>query len=224
MGFCSEVLQENINTVRLNANINLIIIESFPVNYEENLRVWYGLKNWNKKGDYRLLFKLYIYNNFIFYPIQTLQMSSLYLHELVMLLIGIVLSIFLSVLFILKKNKQAHTRKTHPLIFFIPILLIAYPIVMLNGVQSELSSIKKLIRQIEHEPNVEEIKSALEEGIENIAKRQIRDIPSMKIIAKANFLIGNRQECSKLVEKILEKKPFDEQAQRLQTLSRTIRD
>jgi hypothetical protein len=218
MGFCSEVLQENINTVRLNANINLIIIESFPVNYEENLRVWYGLKNWNKKGDYRLLFKLYIY------PIQTLQMSSLYLHELVMLLIGIVLSIFLSVLFILKKNKQAHTRKTHPLIFFIPILLIAYPIVMLNGVQSELSSIKKLIRQIEHEPNVEEIKSALEEGIENIAKRQIRDIPSMKIIAKANFLIGNRQECSKLVEKILGKKPFDEQAQRLQTLSRTIRD
>jgi hypothetical protein len=44
MGFCSEVLQENINTVRLNANINLIIIESFPVNYEENLRVWYGIK------------------------------------------------------------------------------------------------------------------------------------------------------------------------------------
>ena len=50
MGFCSEVLQENINTVRLNANINLIIIESFPVNYEENLRVWYGLKNWNKNS------------------------------------------------------------------------------------------------------------------------------------------------------------------------------
>lgn len=171
-----------------------------------------------------MLFKLYIYNNFIFYPIQTLQMSSLYLHELVMLLIGIVLSILLSVLYIRKKNKQAHARKIHPLIFFIPILLIAYPIVILNGVQSELSSIKKLVRQIEHEPNAEEIKSDLEEGIENIAKRQIRDIPSMKIIAKANFLIGNLQECSKLVEKILEKKPFDEQAQRLQTLSRTIRD
>lgn len=151
-------------------------------------------------------------------------MSSLYLHELVILLTGIVLTIFLSVIYILKKNKQALARKLHPLLFLIPAVLIAYPIMMLNSIQSEVSSIKKLIRQIEHEPNVESIKDELKHSIQNIESRHIQDVASLKIIAKANFLVGNRQECLELVDKILEKKPFDEQAQRLQTLSKTIRD
>jgi hypothetical protein len=150
-------------------------------------------------------------------------MSSLLLHELAILLAGLI--VFISTLVLLfRKNKQAKSKSTILILIVLSICMLSYPIFKINSIHSDVEKIKLLVRTIEEEPNHDTAKEKLELKVAKLAERSFDNLGELQILAKANFLLGKRKECLLYTEKILQQKPFDEEAQRLNTLSKSIRD
>ena len=151
-------------------------------------------------------------------------MSSLFVHELAILLICPLVSFSLIGYALQKKNKQESIPKYLLGLIIIPFFLLVYPFSKINTVKSEILMIEELLSKLDQEPNQVESKKELFERVDKISDRPINEISELKTLAKANFLLGNHKKCIQFASLILEQKPYDEEALRLETLSKKIKD
>lgn len=94
----------------------------------------------------------------------------------------------------------------------------------MNTVSSEILKIEQLVTQLEQEPNQRDTKKELFERVNKISDRPITEVTQLKTLAKANFLMGNHKKCMQFAGLVLEQKPYDEEALKLETLSKKIKD
>lgn len=151
-------------------------------------------------------------------------MSSLFTYELVILFAGILS--FVALLFIGVKGLSKPDSKSKKALFFllVPLVMIFYPINSIQKTNDNLEIMSQLNRELEAKPGQEEKKLLLKEKLAIISQRPIEDIEDLKELAKASYLTERYSKCLYYSEKVLDKKPFDEEAQRLATLSKTLED
>lgn len=151
-------------------------------------------------------------------------MSSLYTYELAVLFICPLASICLIGLILHKKNKQLSISKLQLGLIILPLFFMLYPIIKLNSINNDLEDIAYMLNVIEQEPHSEEAKLALKERVSKVQNRPFSNVSELKTMAKASFAIGDHKRCMHLAGLILKQKPFDEDALRLETLSKSIKD
>lgn len=151
-------------------------------------------------------------------------MSSLFIHELAILLICPLVSFCLIGYILQKKNKQEAIPKYLLGLIIVPLILMAYPLIKMNTISNELLRIEQLVTQLEQEPNLKDSKNELFKCVNKISDRPISEVSKLKTLAKANFIMGNHKKCIQFAGLVLEQKPYDEEALRLETLSKKIRD
>lgn len=151
-------------------------------------------------------------------------MSSLFVYELAILFICPLVSFCLIGYTLQKKNKQESIPKYLLGLIIIPLFLMVYPVSKMNTVSSEILKIEQLVTQLEQEPNQRDTKKELFERVNKISDRPITEVTQLKTLAKANFLMGNHKKCMQFAGLVLEQKPYDEEALKLETLSKKIKD
>ena len=151
-------------------------------------------------------------------------MSSLFLYELVMLFTGILS--FIALLFKIVKGLRSPQPRGLKTLFMliIPLSMMYYPINEIRSINKNLQIMSELNRDLEAKPQQEEKKLLLKEKLAIISQRPIEHIEGLKELAKASYLTERYSKCLYYSEKILDQKPFDEEAQRLATLSKTLED
>lgn len=142
-------------------------------------------------------------------------------YEIVLLVMGVILFLFMLVIMVVFVVKQRPIRSL-VVFFLLPVVMIGFPSIEKIKFGNVIDIIKDKSDVLAQNPQNKEVRSVLEAELAKIDEKRISRQQTEMIIAKANIAIatsydasGNRAEAIRRTDKALKIKPELESAKRL---------